>query len=86
MIIEKNLLQVEKDNMLGRGTFGSCFKGKYKGIDVCLKFYYEKCFVRSDIINEVKAMLSLIPHSSLPLFFGFCMEPDPILVTQFIGF
>ena len=27
-------------------------------------------------------MLGLIPHPSLPLLFGVCMEPDPILVTQ----
>lgn len=86
MIISKSLLEVENDKIVGKGTFGSCVKGKYKGISVCLKFFNKRYFVRSSLINEVKAMLSLIPHSSLPLLFGICMEEDPILVTQFIGF
>ena len=30
MIINKDLLLVEKDNILGEGTFGRCVKGKYK--------------------------------------------------------
>lgn len=87
MIIKKDLLEIENDNILGEGTFGRCVKGKYKGLNVCLKFFRKKKVVRSKmIINEVKAMLGLTPHSSLPLLFGVCMEPDPILVTQFIGF
>ena len=40
---------------------------------------------RSKIISEVKVMLSLTPHSYLPLIFGVCIEPDPIIITQFIG-
>ena len=86
MIISKSLIEVENDKILGKGTFGSCVNGKYKGFFVCLKFFNKRYFVRSSLINEVKAMLSLIPHSSLPLLFGICMEEDPILVTQFIGF
>ena len=31
-------------------------------------------------------MLNLVPHSSLPLLLGVCLEPDPILITQFISF
>ena len=30
-------------------------------------------------------MLNLIPHSSLPLLFYICLEPDLIWITQFIG-
>ena len=41
--------------------------------------------MRSILINEAKAMLNLIPHSSFPLFLGVCMEPNPILITQFLG-
>ena len=70
------MLEVDlENNVLGKGTFGSCFKGKYKGIDACLKFFFnEEHFVRSILINEAKAMLNLIPHSSFPLFLGVCME------------
>ena len=31
MIISKSLLEVENDKILGKGTFGSCVNGKYKG-------------------------------------------------------
>ena len=84
MIINVDLLEIEKDNILGEGTFGRCVKGKYRGVNVCLKFFHKKYYTRSKIINEVKTMLGIIPHSSLPLLFRVCMEPDPILVTQFI--
>ena len=86
IIINVDLLEIEKDNILGEGTFPRCVKGKYRGVNVCLKFFHKKYYTRSKFINEVKTMLGIIPHSSLPLLFGVCMEPDPILVTQFIGF
>ena len=74
------------DKILRKGTFGSCYKGKNKDINVCFKFLNEKHFLRSNLINELKAMLNLIPHSSLPLLFGIFLDQDPILITQFIGF
>lgn len=85
MLINKDLLTVEMGSILGEGTFGRCVKGKYKGLNVCLKFFHEKSVLRSKIISEVKVMLGLTPHSSLPLLFGVCIEPDPIIITQFIG-
>ena len=52
-----------------------------------MKCFNERHFARSRIINKVKAMLNLAPHSSLPLLFGVYREPDPtcILITQFIS-
>ena len=86
MIIKRDLLEVKGDKILGTGTFWSGYKGKYKDRNVCLKFFNEKHFLRSNLINELKAMLNLIPHSCLPLLFGIRLEPDAILITQFIGF
>lgn len=42
MLINKDLLTVEMGSILGEGTFGRCVKGKYKGLNVCLKFFHEK--------------------------------------------
>ena len=86
MIIKTDLLEVKSDKILGTETFWSGYKGKYKDRNVCLKFFNEKHFLRSNLINELKAMLNLIPHSTLPLLFGICLEPDAILITQLIGF
>ena len=72
MIIKRDLLEVKGDKILGTGTFWSGYKFKYKERNVCLKFFNEKHFLRSNLINELKAMLNLIPHSSLPLLFGIC--------------
>ena len=86
MLIKKDLLEIEKDKMIGKGTFGRCFKGTYKDITVCLKFFNKKYLSKTQIEREVKTMLGLTPHPSLPLLLGVCMEPEPILVTKFIGF
>ena len=72
MIIKTDLLEVKSDKILGTETFWSGYKGKYKDRNVCLKFFNAKHFLRSNLINELKAMLNLIPHSSLPLLFGIC--------------
>ena len=81
----KSLLEVESDMILGKGAFGRCVKcrvkDKYKGISVLNKQY----FAMSNLINGVKAMLSLIRHSGLPMPIKTFMERDPTL-TQFIGF
>ena len=60
-------------------------KGKFKGFKVCLKFFNKEYLLRSNIVSEVKVMLGFIPHSGLSLLFGVCMEPDTILVTQFVA-
>ena len=86
MIIKTKLFEVEEDIFLGKGTFGSFFKGKYKGVNVCLQYFNGKHFVRSNLINEVKIMLNLVSHSSLPLLLGVCLEPDRTLIAQFISF
>ena len=80
MLIKKDLLVIEKDKMIGKGTFGRCFKGTYK------KGTYKKYLSKTQIERKVKTMLGLTPHPSLPLLLGVCMEPESILVTKFIGF
>jgi len=86
MLLKKYLLAIEKDKLIDKGTFGRCFKGTYKDITVCLKFFNKKYLSKTQIEREVKTMLGLTPHPSLPLLLGVCMQPEPILVTKFIGF
>ena len=78
------MLEVKGDKILRKGTFGSCYKGKNKDINVSFKFLNEKHFLRSNLINELKAMLFLT--LVCPLLFGIFLEQDPISITQFIGF
>lgn len=80
MLINKDLLIVEMGSILGEGIFGRCVKGKYKGLNVCLKFFYEKSVLRFKIISEVKVMLGFILYFSLFLFFGVCIELDLIII------
>ena len=86
MLLKKDLLAIEKDKLIGKGTFGRCFKGTCKDITLCLKFFNKKYLSKTQIEREVKTMLGLTPHPSLPLLLGVCMQPEPILVTKFIGF
>lgn len=83
--ISLNLLTVGKEQ-IGRGTFGSCYKGTYRGMDVVVKNF--KSFEENDVTKnalerEANVMLRLPQHQNLPFLFGIQNEKAPFsLVTQ----
>ena len=82
---------------LGSGTYGSCYLGSYRGLDVVVKQLNLKKYnretqedaetrVRKELIYEARIINKLGDHPGLPLLFGVCSKRAPFrLVMQFHG-
>lgn len=95
---EINHLQVTVGGKhLGSGTYGSCYLGSYRGLDVVVKQLNVKKYsgetqedaetrVRNELIYEARIINKLGDHPGLPLLFGVCSKRAPFrLVMQFHG-
>ena len=77
---------------VGGGSFGQCFRARYRGIDVVVKKMIhnnsteDKLRAKRDLIHEAEVITSLGDHEGLPLFFGVMTAKESLcLVTQFHG-
>ena len=80
---------------LGSGTYGSCYLGSYRGLDVVVKQLKVKKYsgetqevaetrVRNELIYEARIINKLGDPPGLPLLFGVCSKRAPFrLVIQF---
>ena len=76
---EIDLADLEFGDLLGQGTFGAVFCGKWKssGFDVALK----KVNITPDA-SDAKVMMELGKHPNIISFFGFAYRrPETIIVT-----
>ena len=73
-------------HLLGSGSFGDCYKGKWKGKAVAIKR------MRVGLVNEagMKAfvrevkILALVRHPNLVVFVGFSMSLQLLIVMEFV--
>ena len=79
-------------NPVGSGSFGQCFLGRYRGIEVIVKQMIhsetaeDKERARRDLFHEAKIVSALGDHPNLPMMFGVVTKTFPLcLVTQFHG-
>jgi len=79
-------------NPVGSGSFGKCFLGRYRGIEVIVKQMThnetaeDKERARRDLLHEAKIVSALGDHPNLPMIFGVATKTLPLcLVTQFHG-
>lgn len=79
-------------NPVGSGSFGQCFLGRYRGIEVIVKQMThsetaeDKERARRDLFHEAKIVSALGDHPNLPMLFGVVTKTFPLcLVTQFHG-
>lgn len=77
---------------VGSGSFGQCFLGRYRGIEVIVKQMThnetseDKERARRDLLHEAKVASALGDHPNLPMIFGVVTKASPLcLVTQFHG-
>lgn len=76
-----SLLQVNKTEVLGEGSFGTCFQGYIQGNPVCLKHLKES--KKEHIIREASILSSLSHHAILCFLHGIQVEEEPYyLVTN----
>ncbi|CAH3130945.1 unnamed protein product, partial [Pocillopora meandrina] len=77
---------------VGSGSFGQCFLGRYRGIDVTVnqmthnETSEDEERARRDLLHEAKVVSALGDHPHLPMIFGVVTKASPLcLVTQFHG-
>lgn len=79
-------------NLLGSGTYGSCFLGNYRSIPVAVKELKDRDGkntledLKKAVKKEAAVLLDLGEHKGLPFLFGICSEIKPVcLVLLFHG-
>ena len=88
-----NLTRNAAAKSIGSGTFGTCYPGKYRGIDVVIKQYKERScqgerlsFLKREAKHEANVLLQLGDHPGIPLLFGVCLKEKPMsIVMKFHG-
>lgn len=82
---------------LGSGSYGSCYLGVYRGMDIVIKELRVQQFQREshedaeariveELIYEARILNKLGDHPGLPLLFGVCSKGTPYrLIMQFHG-
>ena len=85
-------LEYVSADLIGSGSYGQCFRARYRGIDVLLKKMThnstaeDKERARKNLIHEARVVCALGDHPRLPMIFGAVTEKEPLcLVTQFHG-
>ena len=89
-----NLTRTAAARSIGSGTFGTCYPGKYRGIDVVIKQHKERScrggerlsFLQREAKHEANVLLRLADHPGIPLLFGVCLKEKPVsIVIKFHG-
>lgn len=89
-----NLTRAAGATSIGSGTFGTCYPGKYRGIDVVIKQYKERScqggerlsFLQREAKHEANVLLRLGDHPGIPFLFGVCLKEKPVsIVMKFHG-
>eukprot|EP00727_Mastigamoeba_balamuthi_P012937 m51a1_g8266 putative serine threonine kinase (1615) ;mRNA; r:28556-34364 len=75
---------------IGRGNFGSVFKGEWKGQTVVVKKFYQQKVDKvtlAELERQLKeiSILTELRHPSIVLFMGACLEPnDMFIITEWM--
>ena len=89
-----NLMHTAAAKSIRSGTFGTCYLGKYRGIDIVIKQYKERScqggellsFLQREAKHEANVLLWLGDHPGIPLLFGVCLKEKPVrIVMKFHG-
>lgn len=79
-------LNINKDVVLGEGTFSVCYKGSLWGKLVAVKILKQQSLTRQ-LLEEFKQevdVLSMLRHPNIVLFMGACLESECLaIITEF---
>ena len=86
--IDAKLVTTKYDKKVGSGTYGECYLGSYKGIDVVIKEMKSQSNnssqAKREVIREGRVISALGDHEGLPLLFGAVTGSEPYgLVFKF---
>ncbi|XP_058817161.1 mitogen-activated protein kinase kinase kinase 7 [Topomyia yanbarensis] len=81
-VTEIDITEVERIHMVGQGSFGTVYKGSWKGNYVAIKYITHET-ERNTFITEVK-QLSRVAHPNIIGLYGACTKrPDVCLVMEY---
>ena len=82
-VISYEDLQFNKEDILGKGTFGKCFRGKLAHLDVCIKVIRKGLDYQDTFFTEAM-LLSHCCHPNLPWIHGIIHHPSIIISSLHI--
>ncbi|XP_067019463.1 probable LIM domain-containing serine/threonine-protein kinase DDB_G0287001 [Acropora muricata] len=100
VVKEKSLLKELKPghidylplDAVGSGSYGHCYRARYRGIDVVVKKMIhkdterDKLRAKREVVHEAEVLTALGDHEGLPMLIGITTANEPYcLVTQFHG-
>eukprot|EP00930_Biecheleria_cincta_P087312 TRINITY_DN76556_c0_g1_i1.p1 TRINITY_DN76556_c0_g1~~TRINITY_DN76556_c0_g1_i1.p1 ORF type:complete len:768 (+),score=123.80 TRINITY_DN76556_c0_g1_i1:74-2377(+) len=85
-LLDSDKVQIDCDDVIGRGGFGEVYGGTYCGTRVAIKVAKEKKRLELPLLNELQ-LLRYVRHPNIVLYFGACVDPvsvDTALVFEFV--
>lgn len=88
-IRREDLTSQQNEDLIGRGSYGKCFKSTYRGNLLVVVKQLRSSVDHAQAMNEAQAIMelqSIEHHPSLPLLIGVSFRIRPyLIVTQFHG-
>lgn len=85
-LLDSDKVQVNVDDVIGKGGFGEVLGGTYCGTRVAIKVAKEQKRLELPLLNELQ-LLRYVRHPNIVLYFGACVDPvsvETALVFEFI--
>ena len=88
--LDTDHLQHLSEHAVGSGSYGQCYRARYRGIEVIVKKISHdhtaegKDRARRNLVHEANVISALGDHARLPMLFGVITHSEPLcMVTQF---
>ena len=76
-------LQLVSQDLVGSGSFGSVYFGRYRGAQVAVKHLHYQDISERDLLREAAVMTSVSGHPHVLRFLGVCLErPNICFVSE----
>jgi serine/threonine protein kinase len=73
--------EVDWNDSLGQGSFGSVFRGKYKSHDIAVKVL--NVFDRTQFLDEISVLRKVIGNKHIINYYGWSIVRPPMVFNEF---
>jgi len=77
-------IQIHKNELLGKGQYGSVYKGKWRGLEVAIKIFDNDMtgFSKKELLHEFK-ILTQLHHPNIVQLLGYTSDPFMVIMEYF---